>query len=131
MKRTEPKLMWFRELVNNREQFIYYLNYKALRLVLLFSVCERHSWNMTFNVKRIKIYMLKCLVLHFNRLVNCVHVPMRQYIEHIRSLTHFVYIFFFFFFFFGCRCCLQYTIDTLNHILVDLRVIFYMFCGFS
>lgn len=25
---------------------------------------------ITFNVKRIKIYMLKCLVLHFNRLVN-------------------------------------------------------------
>lgn len=33
-------------------------------------VCERHSRNMTFNVKRIEIYMLKWLVLHFNRLVN-------------------------------------------------------------
>lgn len=31
---------------------------------------EANLWNVTFNVKRIKIYMLKCLVLHFNRLVN-------------------------------------------------------------
>lgn len=67
--------IWFRELVNNREQFIYYLylNYKHSGLF-----ATRHSRNMTFNVKRIEIYMLKCLGLHFNRFVDCVHVAVRQ-----------------------------------------------------
>lgn len=62
--------------MNNREQFIYYLylNYKPFSHIF-----ERHSRYMTFYVKRIEIYMLKCLVLHFNRLVNCVRTYRRQY----------------------------------------------------
>lgn len=79
--------------------------------------CERHSRNMTFNVKRIEIYMLKCFALHFNRLVNCVHI--RTPIEHTLLCIVFSLPFLSSFNFHNTD-----TIDTLNHIFGWLKSFF-------